>query len=265
MKKLKIFDSWINVGAYQDFIDEIFRLVDNKIKSYVCIANVHMLMEAHQSKEFQDVLNNANVATPDGRPLGVFFRLFENHKQDRVCGMDLFPDLMRTAASYGKSVYLYGGSEEVQRLVLERASDELPHLRIAGYHSPPYRELTKEEIEQDLQHIRYCQPDIVFVSLGCPRQEMWVAQNRDQLNSCLIAIGQAFMVYAGVEKRLPKWMRGLCLEWVYRLYQEPRRLFKRYMITNSKFVYLTLHHAYARLTRQLFPTAKLTGDSSTLS
>jgi N-acetylglucosaminyldiphosphoundecaprenol N-acetyl-beta-D-mannosaminyltransferase len=168
MKKLKIFESSISVGAYQDFIDEIFRLVDYKIKSYVCIANVHMLMEAHKDREFQEVLNNANVATPDGTPLGVFLRLFENQKQERVCGMDLFPDLLRTAASYGKSVYFYGGSPEVQNLMLQNAADDLPHLKIAGYHSPPYRPLTEEETQQDLENIRACSPDIVFVSLGRP-------------------------------------------------------------------------------------------------
>jgi N-acetylglucosaminyldiphosphoundecaprenol N-acetyl-beta-D-mannosaminyltransferase len=265
MKKLKIFQSSISVGAYQDFIDEIFRLVDNKVGSYVCFANVHMLMEAHKNKEFQEVLNNANIAAPDGRPVGVLLQLFEKHKQERVCGMDLFPDLLRTAASNGRSIYLYGGSPEVQKRVLQRATRELPHLRIAGHHSPPYRPLREEETRQDLENIRACSPDLVFVSLGCPRQEMWVANHHDRLNSCLIAVGQAFMTYAGVEKRLPKWMRDLSLEWLYRLYLEPKRLFKRYMVTNTMFLLLTMQHAYSRFTRHLLQTAKLTGNRSTLS
>lgn len=264
MKKLRIFNSWISVGSYQDFMDEIFRLVDNKISSYVCIANVHMLMEAHRNPEFQQVLNNANIATPDGKPLCLFLRLFEKRQQDRVCGMDLFPDLLRAAAGRGKSIYLYGGSPEVQRLVLKRATTEHPDLKIAGYHSPPYRPLTDEETEKDLSNIRACSPDIVFVSLGCPRQEMWVARHRDRLNSCLIAVGQAFLPYAGVEKRLPKWMRELSLEWAYRLYQEPRRLMKRYLVTNTMFLYLTMQYAYSRFARQLLQLPKLTDNRSPL-
>lgn len=264
MEKRKIFESDISVGRFGEFIDEIFRLVNNKIKSYVCFANVHMVVEAYRRPAFQAVLNSANVVAPDGRPLGIFLRLFERQKQDRVCGMDLFPELLRVAAAEGKSVYLYGGAPVVQQLILDRIARELPQLRVAGFRSPPYRPLTDEERAADVAHINECAPDILFVSLGCPRQEVWAAEHRDKLNTCIVAIGQAFMVYAGVEKRLPQWMRNLSLEWAYRLYQEPRRLMKRYFITNSLFLYLAAQQALARIGRTILSPAKLTGNGSPL-
>jgi N-acetylglucosaminyldiphosphoundecaprenol N-acetyl-beta-D-mannosaminyltransferase len=246
MEKKFVLNSLISTGSYQDFITEIFSLVENKIPSYVCIANVHMVMEGHQDPAFQRIMNNANIATPDGKPLSVFLQLFENIKQDRVCGMDLLPDLFAHAATTGKSIYLYGSTNELLTTIVEKATKELPSLKVAGYYSPPFRTLTKEENENIITAIRATNPDLVFVALGCPKQERWCAENRDKLGVCLIGVGQAFNVYAGVEKRLPKWMRNLSLEWAYRLYLEPQRLWKRYLVTNSYFLFLTFNFAISR-------------------
>jgi N-acetylglucosaminyldiphosphoundecaprenol N-acetyl-beta-D-mannosaminyltransferase len=251
MKKATIFNSLISVGTYRAFIGEIFLLADLKIPSYVCFANVHMIVEAYKDESFQRLINEANILAPDGRPLSIFLRLTEGIKQDRVCGMDILPDLLKYAEVSGESVYFYGTTDELLKIIVQKAKTEFPALNIAGYYSPPFRTLSEEEDEAITQKITDARPDLVFVSLGCPKQEKWMAEHKNKLNACLLGLGQAFKVYAGTEKRLPKWMRSLSLEWVYRLYLEPGRLWKRYMYTNSYFLFLTARHLSNQLIKNI--------------
>ncbi len=253
MKTKNIFNSIISIGDYQSFIDEIFSFVNYKIPSYICFANVHMVIEAYGDKSFQKLLNEANVVAPDGRPLSVFLRLSEGINQDRVCGMDILPDLLKQAEATGKSVYFYGTTEELLKIITKKAGIEFPALKLAGYCAPPFRTLTDEEDAVVVEKIKEAKPDLVFVSLGCPKQERWMAEHKNKLNTCLLGLGQAFKVYAGTEKRLPKWMRDLSLEWIYRLIQEPGRLWKRYVYTNSYFLILVLRH----LTIQFFQKSSM--------
>lgn len=242
MKKKNILNSVVSIGTYRAFIEEIISFAHSKIPSYVCFANVHMMVEAYHDKSFQKLINEADLVAPDGKPLSVFLKLSEGINQDRVCGMDILPDLLKQAEESGKSVYFYGSTEELLTTITQKAKAEFPALKIAGYYSPPFRTLTEKEDEMITEKIREAHPDLVFVSLGCPKQERWMAEHKNKLNSCLLGLGQAFKVYAGVEKRLPKWMRNLSLEWVYRLCQEPGRLWKRYMYTNSFFLLLAIRY-----------------------
>lgn len=243
MERLNIFGSVITLGTYTEFLDRIIHYAGQKIPSYVCFANVHMVVEASRDASFRRVVNQATLVAPDGKPLSVFMKLFHNVKQDRVCGMDILPDLLRRAEESGRSVYFYGGEQHCLDRIEARARKEFPNLRIAGLHSPPFRALSEEEKAEDIERIRQSGADLVFVSLGCPRQEKWCAESVKKLNACFLGLGQAFTVYAGLEKRLPKWMRALCLEWVYRLILEPRRLWKRYLSTNTEFLMMTMKFA----------------------
>jgi len=173
-------------------------------------------------------------------------RLSEGIKQDRVCGMDVLPDLLKQAEASRKSVYFYGSTERLLKIISQKAKIEFPALNIAGYYSPPFRALSEEEDETITEMIRATLPDLVFVSLGCPKQEKWMAEHKGRLNACLLGLGQAFKVYAGEEKRLPRWMRNLALEWGYRLYLEPGRLWRRYVYTNSYFLFLVVRHLTSR-------------------
>lgn len=242
MKTKNVFDSLISIGAYKDFIDEIIWYAHSKIPSYVCFANVHMVIEAHRDKSFRKLINEANLVAPDGKPLSAFLRISEGLKQDRVCGMDVMPDLLKQAEASGESVYFYGSTDDLLKKIVRKAKKEFPTLKISGYYSPPFRMLSKREDEAITEKIRKAEPDLIFVSLGCPKQEKWMAEHKDKFHACLLGLGQAFKVYAGVEKRLPKWMRDLSLEWIYRFVQEPGRLWKRYMYTNSFFLYLVARH-----------------------
>lgn len=239
-EKRKLITSLISAGSFNDFINHIFWLTDNKASSYVCFANAHMLVEAYRDKEFNELLNNADVATPDGGPLSKLMKLMYGQEQDRVAGMDVLPRLLQEAAARGKSVYFYGSTDPVLEAVVAKAKQELPELKIAGYYSPPFRKLTHIEDTAIINMINDAKPDLVFVALGCPKQERWMAEHKGKVNACMLGVGQAFMTFADLEKRLPKWARDLSLEWTYRLWQEPRRLWKRYLYTNSMFVLLTL-------------------------
>jgi N-acetylglucosaminyldiphosphoundecaprenol N-acetyl-beta-D-mannosaminyltransferase len=202
-----------------------------------------MVVEANRDPAFRRVVNQATIVAPDGKPLSLFMKMFHKISQDRVCGMDILPDLLRRAEAAGRSVYFYGGEQRCLDLIEERARKEFPRLRIAGTYSPPFRQLTEQEKADDIARIRDSGADLVLVSLGCPRQEKWMAESVKKLNACLLGLGQAFTVYAGLEKRLPKWMRSLCLEWTYRLFLEPKRLWRRYLSTNAEFLYLTMKYA----------------------
>jgi len=242
MNRNKVLRTSISTGSYREFINEIFFLVKYKIPSYVCFANVHMVVEGHQDPEFQKIINNANIVAPDGKPISLFLKYFSKLKQDRVCGMDILPDLLKQAELSGKSVYFYGSTQSLLNKITQKANLEYPLLKISGSYSPPFKNLSAEENRIALSKITDTKPDLVFVALGCPKQEKWMAANRNKIGACLLGVGQAFNVYAGVEKRLPVWMRNLSLEWMYRLYLEPQRLWKRYLVTNSYFLLLTFQY-----------------------
>ncbi len=235
--KVQVIRSHVTRAPYQQFLDSIIQLAVRRQSSYVCFANVHMLMEADQQSDFREVVNEADLVAPDGRPVSLLMNYRYGIQQDRVCGMDLFPDLLRAAEAASLSVFFYGSTEEVLHAIEEKAQREFPQLKIAGTYSPPFRPLTPEEDQAATDMINQSGAHLVFVSLGCPKQERWMHQHRPQVQACMLGLGQAFLTYTGYEKRLPAWARNFSLEWVYRLYLEPRRLWKRYLVGNSRFLW----------------------------
>lgn len=246
--RANILHSLISTGSYRRMLDQIFRIAAHDTSSYVCFANVHMVIEAYRDPEFRKVVNEANIATPDGKPLAIFMRLFYDIRQDRVCGMDILPDILARAEREGKSVYFYGTTEDILAAIRERIQVQFPRLDLRGTYSPPFRALTADEKAGIVDQINDAAPDFLFVALGCPKQEKWMSEHKDKINACMLGLGQAFHVYAGKEKRIPKWLRALSLEWAYRLILEPRRLWKRYLVTNSIFLYLV----FRKLTGKVF-------------
>lgn len=229
---------------YKKFIEEICQLGRQKHSSYVCVANVHMCIEAYDDVEFQQVVNSADMVTPDGMPLAKGISWLYGEQQDRVAGMDLLPDLLAASEQEGLKVYFYGGSEATQRATEAFVKKEYPKLDAVGFYSPPFRALSAEEEEEIISNINQVGAQIVFVALGCPKQEKWMSSMKGKINACMIGIGGALPVLIGEQKRAPKWMQELSLEWFYRFIQEPKRLFKRYAYTNSKFIYLLLKQKF---------------------
>jgi len=238
LSKKRIISIDVSIGKYTEFLDIILCLAKEKKSNYICVANVHMTIEAYDDTKFQNIVNNAVITTPDGMPLVKALKFFYNIKQDRVAGMDLFPDLLKKDEEHNLKIFLYASTEEILRKIKEKAQKLYPNLNIVGSYSPPFRELTEKEKEKIIKLINSTQPNIVFVSLGCPKQEKWMAEMYGKLTALMIGVGGAFPTFIGLQKRAPKWMQNLSLEWLYRLAQEPRRLFKRYAYTNIKFIYL---------------------------
>lgn len=237
MRKKRIINSFISTGCYHEFISNIINLSKNKTSSYVCVTNVHMTIEAYKSEYFKKVVNNADIATPDGMPIAKAIEFLYDIKQDRVAGMDLMPDLMRIAEEKNLSIFLYGSTEETLVQIVSKAKVEFPNLNLNVY-SPPFRTMTDIEKENIVTMINQKNPNFVFVALGCPKQEKWMAEHKNKINSCMIGLGGALEVYAGIKDRAPQWMQKYSLEWLYRLIQDPKRLWKRYFITNTLFIIL---------------------------
>ncbi|MBB3054375.1 WecB/TagA/CpsF family glycosyltransferase [Mucilaginibacter gotjawali] len=241
LNKKRILSIDVSWGKYEEFVSLILGLGRERKSSYVCIANAHMLVEAHRSKSFQRVINDAEIITPDGMPLAKSFKLLYGIEQVRVDGMGLLPLLIERSIKENHSVYFYGGSPELIEHAKFFLKENYPSLNIAGIYSPPFRYLTVAEKSAVVENINQSGANIVFVALGCPKQEWWMAEMKGRIQSVMIGIGGALPVFVGLQKRAPIWMQRNSLEWLFRLLLEPRRLFKRYLITNVVFLWLLFY------------------------
>ncbi len=245
MRRKKLFGVNINLGDYSSFVETIISQASSEgYSGYVCVANVHMLMEAYHSDRFTQILNRASLVTPDGIPLRWALRFLFGIKQDRVAGMDLLSDLLIAAERQKIPVGIYGGAQEMLDKARVYFEKKYPGLVLAKIYSPPFRPLTALEDEEIIQMFNESGARLIFVVLGCPKQEKWMASMQNRIHGITIGIGAALPVLAGVYKRAPIWMQKSGLEWFYRLGQEPRRLFKRYATTNSLFLYLLLREKF---------------------
>lgn len=236
----------ISLGTFQWHVDTIVGMGTARISSYVCCVNAHMTVECHRDPDFSKVVREADLATADGVPVLRTMQWFHGTGQDRVAGNDLMPAILKAAEDRGASVFLVGGAEEVQERIVERIRTELPGLGIAGRHVPPYVPIGSMDLERQAAMIEGAKANIVLVSLGCPKQEKWMAAMKGRINAVMIGVGGAFLLYAGLDTRAPKWMRDMSLEWLYRLCLEPRRLWKRYLVTNLIFLGIFLRAALRR-------------------
>jgi N-acetylglucosaminyldiphosphoundecaprenol N-acetyl-beta-D-mannosaminyltransferase len=204
----------------------------------VCVANVHMLMEAYANPSFADVLLDADLVTPDGMPLVWLMNVLGRSRQDRVAGVDILLGLCEQASARNVSVFFLGSKPEILERIKEKLNEQFPALKISGMEPLPFRTLTPEEDEAVVQKINQSGAGIVLVSLGCPKQELWINEHKGRVNAVMVGLGGAFPVYAGIHRRAPHWIRKSGFEWLYRLQQEPGRLWKRYLTTIPPFVYL---------------------------
>lgn len=235
----------ISIGSFAAHIAAFGDLATEHRSSYVCCVNAHMTVEA-RDPAFARVVNGADFATADGMPVLKALNLFHRAGQERVAGNDILPALFAEAERRKLSVFLYGGQEAVQERIVARAAKEFPGLRMAGAYAPPFAPIERMDLEAEARRINASGAHIVMVSLGCPKQERWMALMKGRVQGVMLGLGGAFLLYAGVDGRAPKWMRDLSLEWLYRLWLEPRRLWKRYLVTNTLFIGLFLKELVAR-------------------
>jgi N-acetylglucosaminyldiphosphoundecaprenol N-acetyl-beta-D-mannosaminyltransferase len=220
---VQIIEGWIERGERQ----------------YVCVANVHSVMEAYRDESLRRVMNESGLTTPDGMPL-VWLLTHAGHQPvSRVYGPDLLLEVCRRSAATGHRHFFLGGAEGVADTMVARLRERFPGLDVAGTLSPPFRPLTPAEDEELVQTLNDAAPDVVWVGLGAPKQEHWMAAHRDRLTaSVLIGVGAAFDFHAGAVRQAPVALQRAGLEWAYRLCREPGRLWHRYLVYNPWFVVL---------------------------
>jgi N-acetylglucosaminyldiphosphoundecaprenol N-acetyl-beta-D-mannosaminyltransferase len=214
---------------------------------YVSAANVHMTMTAHDDADFRAVVNGAALVVPDGQPMVWALRALGLPQRARVrMAPDLLLDLFAACARRGLKLGLYGGTPETLQTFVTYLGENFPTLDVAYAWSPPFRPLTLEEDDAVVRAVSTAGVHLLLVGIGCPKQEKWMAAHADRLSCVMLGVGAAFDMLAGKTGDAPAWMRARGLEWVYRLSQEPGRLWRRYLIQNPRFV---LHFA-AQVVRQ---------------
>jgi N-acetylglucosaminyldiphosphoundecaprenol N-acetyl-beta-D-mannosaminyltransferase len=218
-------------------VAEIERWIDAREQHYVCVTGVHGVMESQSDPALREIHNRSGLTTPDGMPMVWAGRRAGAPWMQRVYGPDLMLDVLARAAERGWSSYFYGGKEGVPERLVERLAERFPGLRVAGTCSPPFRALTPGEDDAIVEQINGVIPDLVWVGLSTPKQERWMAAHVGRLRApVLLGVGAAFDIHAGTLRQAPPWMQRSGLEWAYRLYREPRRLWRRYFSNNPRFV-----------------------------
>ncbi|MEM9924944.1 MAG: WecB/TagA/CpsF family glycosyltransferase [Cyanobacteria bacterium P01_D01_bin.50] len=236
----KVLDFPITALRFKEQIQTILEWASEHKSKTVCVANVHMLMEAHWNPEFASVLKDADMVTPDGMPLVWMMKKLGATSQDRVAGLDILASVCELAQQQDVSLFFVGSQTEILSGMRSKLEKEYPELKIAAMEPLPFRPLTENEDEALINKINESGAGVVFVSLGCPKQEKWMAEHKDKIQAVMIGLGGAFPVYAGLHKRAPRIIRESGFEWLYRWLQEPRRLWSRYTKTIPPFMWLAM-------------------------
>jgi len=236
-KGASILGSHIDALEWDDAISTICTWAKNRESRYVAICNVHSVVTALQEPLHKQVINSADMATCDGMPITWMLRKLGFPQQQRINGPDLMWKYCEKVEKSGQKVFFYGSTDENLVLLKTRLLVVFPALQIAGMYSPPFRDLTDDEDAQVVKRLNDSGAGVVFVGLGCPRQELWMQLHRGKINAVMIGVGAAFNYHAGTIQRAPLWMQNAGLEWLHRLAADPRRLWKRYLVTNTLFIF----------------------------
>ncbi|MDE5823350.1 MAG: WecB/TagA/CpsF family glycosyltransferase [Lachnospiraceae bacterium] len=246
MRYCKILKTKINVTSMPDTLAYIEKHIDALRGSYICVSNVHTTVMSYENEHYRMVQNSAAMALPDGAPLSKYSRMLGFRNAERVTGPDLMVELFRISGKKGYRHFFYGSTQQTlddMRTALQR---NFPDMVIAGMYAPPFRPLTEKEDQEVTAQINDARPDFVWVGLGAPKQEYWMYDHQGKLNAVSVGVGAGFDYMAGNIKRAPRIMQVLCLEWLYRLMQDPKRLWKRYVVTNTKFVRYILRERFEK-------------------
>jgi len=230
----------VDATSYVDATRRVLEWAAQGNSRYVCVANVHMTMESYDAVDFRHIVNSADLVTPDGMPLVWMLRRLGVPEQERVAGPELLLRVCEAAAQQGIPVGFYGSTDETLLALTQGLLKKFSNLEIAYNYSPPFRPLSAEEDEQIVQEINRSGTRILFVGLGCPKQERWMAEHRGRVQAVMLGVGAAFDFHAGKVPQAPVWMQRMGLEWLFRLATEPRRLWRRYAKHNPRFIMLAL-------------------------
>lgn len=204
---------------------------------YLCVSNVHTTVTASEDIEYCKIQNGGIMAIPDGGPLSSVGRKRGYKIMERITGPNYMEEIFRVSKEKGYRHFFYGSTKRTLERLYQNLIGKYPGLQIVGMYSPPFRLLTDEEDQMMVNHINDTQPDFVWVGLGAPKQERWMAEHQGKIQGFMVGVGAGFDYFAGNISRAPLWMQKCNLEWAYRLMQDPKRLFRRYWHTNTKFIW----------------------------
>lgn len=229
----------VNIAAInmQWLIDFTKKYIKELSGDYMCVSNVHTTVMSYDDAAYCSVQNGGIMAIPDGGPLSSVGRKRGFSEMERTTGPDYLKEVLKISAEEGYRHYFYGSTEKTLEKLRKVLEKEYPGVQVAGMYSPPFRVLTDAEDMEIIQEINAANADFIWIGLGAPKQEKWMAAHKGRINGFMVGVGAAFDYEAGNIDRAPSWMQNCNLEWLYRLIQEPKRLFKRYFYTNVKFIW----------------------------
>lgn len=238
----------VHATSYADVVQRIACWVRAYESKYVCEAPIHMVMESYDSAEYRDVINGADLVTPGGMPIVWMMRLLGVRGQPRVYGPTMTLKVCQYAAQNGLKVGFYGGTEKSLLALVLELKRRYPGLDVAYSYAPPFRKLSAEEDERVRKAIDISGAQLLFVGLGCPKQERWMAEHRPGVRAVMLGVGAAFDFISGEKRQAPLWMQSMGMEWFFRLCSEPRRLWFRYLWHNPRFAALATMQLFNSVT-----------------
>lgn len=252
-----VLDTFVDCINWNDALQTLHRWARFRQSRYVCCCNVHSVISVRRNAAVRRAVRGADMVTPDGMPVVWMLRKLGYAGQQRINGPDLMWNLCTLAARQRHAIFLYGSTRETLTALEARLRQHFPNLKLAGAIAPPFRPLSIIEDACVVMQINRSGASLVLVSLGCPKQELWMQTHRGRIRAVMIGVGAAFDYHAGTLSRAPLWMQARGLEWLYRLCAEPGRLWKRYALTNSLFLLgaarQLLSRSKSRQTRQAHP------------
>lgn len=228
----------IDGTSYEAATEQVVDWAATRDSRYVCVANVHMVMVAFDNPPYRALINRADLVTPDGIPLVWMLRALGMKDQQRVYGPTLTLHICEAAAGMSIPIGFYGGRPAVLDAMIQRLAARFPGLVVAYAYSPPFRPPTAGEDKAAIDAINRSGARILFVGLGCPKQEIWMAERQGKIEAVMLGVGAAFDIHAGVVRQAPPWLQRMGFEWLFRLVMEPRRLWRRYLKHNPRFIVL---------------------------
>jgi N-acetylglucosaminyldiphosphoundecaprenol N-acetyl-beta-D-mannosaminyltransferase len=245
MEKIEacFFGTWIDQQSEPGQIEQINEFIESNRPHYVTYSNVHVVVTARKDAALREAVNSADIASPDSKPMEFVARIKGLKDFRRCAGPDMMLALLAESERKGYKNYFYGSTQETLDLLRTRMAEKYPKLNIVKMYSPPFRSLSDEEDRALMDEINGLSPDLIWVGLGAPKQEKWMLAQKEKLHrGVMLGVGAAFDFHAHRIKRAPDWMQRIGLEWFYRLLSEPRRLFMRYFVTNSLFLWYLLRY-----------------------
>ena len=240
MEKQPLLNTYVNNVDMSETLDEIYRLIDEKQKSYVVAINVDVVMKIEKDEYLKKITDEANLTLVDGKPLVWIAKWHKKPVKTKISGSDMVPELCKAAAKRGYRIFIIGGKEGVAEKAKENLEKENKEIKIVGTYSPPFGfEKDENELDRINSIISEAHPDILIVCFGCPKQEKWIYENYNKYDAIIsICAGATVDFLAGNVNRAPGWMSEHGLEWLYRFFQEPKRLFRRYFIEDMRILKL---------------------------